>query len=371
MLFFSVYTVKSSFTAMVLLEKGVMLTTQDGSSNTFDPGTFVQESTSMPSVVGDNPVLSSEVQEILRCPVCGRRLALAADEAVCSCGAIFPTINGVPILIHPERSIFDAEVFLKEEATFFKPISRWRRWISGCLPSLSKNVAAKRVFRRLRDILIEECVSANVQPKVLVVGGSVLGDGMESLAEDPRIQLVETDVSLGPRAAIICDGHDLPFADGSFDAVIVQAVLEHVTDPIRCVEEIKRVLRPGGLVYSDTPFMQQIHGREYDFSRFTRLGHRRLFRDFSEIESGISCGPGTALAWSLQYFGLSFFRGRRARAAVNGLARLGFFWLKYFDPFLAKRESAFDAASAFYFLGRKELTTISDEHLVASYQGGF
>jgi SAM-dependent methyltransferase len=274
-------------------------------------------------------------------------------------------------LIHSVESIFDTEMFLKEEATFFKPTSRVRGLISRCLPTLSENIAAKRVFKRFRDLLLEEQTVADKPPKVLVIGGSVLGDGMEVLADDPRIQLVETDVSLGPRALIICDGLSLPFAGESFDAVIVQAVLEHVTDPTRCIEEIKRVLRPGGMVYSDTPFMQQIHGREYDFSRFTRLGHRRLFRDFTEIESGISCGPGTALAWSMQYFGLSFFRGRRARAAVNGLARLLLFWLKYFDFYLAKREPAFDAASAFYFLGRKATTPISDEQLVASYQGGF
>lgn len=340
-----------------------MLTTQDGSIDAFDSGIPLQQNVASPQSVADSQVsLPTDVQEILCCPICKGRLSFAANEVVCtaeSCGTPFPTVNGVPILINSVGSIFDPEVFLKEEATFFKPTGRLRSWISGCLPSLSKNIAAKRAFKRLRDILLEDRATPDVLPKVLVVGGSILGDGMELLADDPQIQLIETDVSLGPRASIICDGHDLPFANASFDAVIIQAVLEHVTDPIRCIEEIKRVLRPDGLVYSDTPFMQQIHGREYDFSRFTRLGHRRLFRDFSEIESGISCGPGTALAWSIQYFGLSFFRGRRARAMVNGFARLFFFWLKYFDSYLAKREPALDAASAFYFLGHpKELARL-------------
>ncbi len=84
--------------------------------------------------------------------------------------------------------------------------------------------------------------------------------------------------------------------DESFDGVICQAVLEHVLDPYRCVEEIHRVLRPNGLVYAETPFMQQVHGGTHDFTRFTHLGHRRLFRKFAEVDSGVVCGPGMALA---------------------------------------------------------------------------
>jgi 2-polyprenyl-3-methyl-5-hydroxy-6-metoxy-1,4-benzoquinol methylase len=45
------------------------------------------------------------------------------------------------------------------------------------------------------------------------------------------------------------------FGDGTCDAVVVQAVLEHVLQPDVVVAEIHRVLRPDGLVYAETPFM--------------------------------------------------------------------------------------------------------------------
>lgn len=314
--------------------------------------------------------LSDEVQQLLICPVCSSRLRAVDQRLKCTgrrCGTGFPLVHGVPILINEERSIFDIATFVEEQPTFFKPVSRWREAISRRLPSLSANITARRNFARLREQLLAQ----REKPRVLVVGGSILGDGMECLADDPRIELIESDAAVGERTQLICDAHDLPFRDESLDAVIVQAVLEHVVDPPRVVAEIRRVLRDGGLVYADTPFMQQIHGREFDFTRYSRLGHRRMFNAFREIDSGITCGPGMALAWSAYYFALSFFANGKLRAAVAGLCRLSLFWLKYFDYLLIHRDSAFDAASAFYFLGEKSDRVLSDRELVASYRGGF
>ena len=107
----------------------------------------------------------------------------------------------------------------------------------------------------------------------------------------------------------------------------------------------------------------------YDFTRFTHLGHRRLFRRFDEIESGAVAGAGTALAWSYQYFLLSFVRSHPARSIVKAVARLTAFWLKYFDYFLLNTPGALDAASGCYFLGRKSDRVWSDREIVQQYPG--
>jgi ubiquinone/menaquinone biosynthesis C-methylase UbiE len=49
---------------------------------------------------------------------------------------------------------------------------------------------------------------------------------------------------------MIFDAHDIPIEDGSFDGVIILAVLEHVADPYRYSEEIYRVLKDQGVVYA-------------------------------------------------------------------------------------------------------------------------
>jgi SAM-dependent methyltransferase len=158
--------------------------------------------------------------------------------------------------------------------------------------------------------------------------------------------------------------------DGSFDAVVIQAVLESVVDPGRVAREVHRVLGEGGLVYSEAPFLQQVHEGAYDFNRFTQLGHRRLWRYFDELRSGAQCGPGMALVWSVEYF-LQAFAGnhRLARGLVSRFVTLAGFWLKYFDDFLARRPAGVDAASGTFFLGRWREAPIPDREIVRAFRG--
>jgi hypothetical protein len=116
--------------------------------------------------------------------------------------------------------------------------------------------------------------------------------------------------------------------------------------------------------------MQKAHMRQFDFTRFTYLGHRRLFRYFEQVDGAISCGPGMALADSVIYFLLSFTESHLARNVMTAAGRLATFWLKYVDYYLASKEGAYDAASAFYFLGRKSGEPVSDREILRQYRGG-
>ena len=148
-----------------------------------------------------------------------------------------------------------------------------------------------------------------------------------------------------------------------------QAVLEHVLDPVRCVAEIERVLVKDGLIYAETPFMQQVHAGRFDFTRFTHLGHRRLFRSFAEIESGAVGGAGMALAWSYCYFLQSFFKNRSMQQIAFAFGSFTGFWLKYFDYFSIDKAGSFDSASGYYFFGRKTDEILGDKKLIGGYKG--
>ncbi|MGZ8716170.1 MAG: methyltransferase type 11, partial [Gaiellaceae bacterium] len=126
-----------------------------------------------------------------------------------------------------------------------------------------------------------------------------------------------------------------------------------------------------GFVYAENSFMQQVWGGRRDFTRWTHVGHRRLFHEFDELRSGPIDGPGTALAWAWQYFLLGFARTRWTRLALRAIARSSGFWLKYVDRFLVTRPGAYDAASGFFFLGQSRPNAVSDREIVAGYRGAF
>ncbi len=68
------------------------------------------------------------------------------------------------------------------------------------------------------------------------------------------------------------DIHKMTFKDGEWDALFCLAVLEHVEDPVRAVEECHRVLKSGGKALFYQPFLYYYHaevGYYKDFWRFS------------------------------------------------------------------------------------------------------
>lgn len=318
--------------------------------------------------VGMGPAVGQRTStpDSLRCPACGSGL-VASDAALCcsgeQCGKCFPIVDGIPVLIDEARSLFDVDDFVEHRPTTWPTRPRITRLAARLLPALSLRPLTERNIDHFMVLL----PGRPGPQRVLVVGGRSLGHGLGRLVSDDAIELVETDVAFGPRTMLICDAHDLPFADASFDGVICQAVLQYVQDPVRVADEIHRVLVDDGVIYVEVPFVQ--HGLEgYDFNRFPLLGLRRLFRRFEEISAGPTVGPASGLNWSVQFFFLSFVSGRIARAITKGVARLAFCWVKLFDHVLISKPGAVDAACELSFLGRKSRETLSDRELVRMHR---
>jgi uncharacterized protein YbaR (Trm112 family) len=306
---------------------------------------------------------------LLICPKCKAAFKSFNDRSYIQCelcGSTYPIVDGIPILLNSESSIFNIDEIVQNRIRKTNYGSRMTDRISKLLPEISKNIVAKDNYDILKNMLVKK----RCKPLVLVIGGRIVGQGMQWLLDSSEIDFIETDVGFGPRTLVICDAHDLPFSDQRFDAVVAQAVLEHVADPVHCVDEIHRVLKDDGLVYAETPFMQQVHAGAYDFTRFTHLGHRRLFRKFDEIVSGTVGGPATVLAWSYEYFFLSFATSRVWRKVLAAFARCTGFWLKYLDRLFVNKRGAYDGVSGNYFLGRKASHVLSDQELIKQYRGG-
>lgn len=78
------------------------------------------------------------------------------------------------------------------------------------------------------------------------------------------------------RPDVFGDGQSLPFGAECFDVVVALDVLEHLPAPDQCVREAARVLRNGGQLILQTPFLYPLHDTPHDFQRWTWPGLEAL-----------------------------------------------------------------------------------------------
>lgn len=204
-----------------------------------------------------------------------------------------------------------------------------------------KDYSTRDFLAVLDDVIINRSASE----AILSIGGGPLRDGPNT-----------TNLNIGPfpNVDIVGDAHDLSYNDASLDAVYCTAVLEHLKEPVIAVQEMHRVLKPGGRVLSAIPFMQAYHGYPNHFQNYTLSGHEYLYSShgFKVIASGACLGPIVALTtlnarFFLEYMprGLNIILGR-------GLQLLGLL-LRPLDRLLEKNPKAHILASATYVLAEK------------------
>jgi SAM-dependent methyltransferase len=102
------------------------------------------------------------------------------------------------------------------------------------------------------------------------------------------------DVVPGENVDVVGDAHFLSqYFDHQVDAVVSLSTFEHLIMPWRVVEEINRVLKPGGLVITQTHQTWPVHDQPWDFLRFSKDAWRGLFNEATgfRILDAAECGP--------------------------------------------------------------------------------
>ena len=217
-------------------------------------------------------------------------------------------------------------------------------------PMPTLNVIPKKSLRVIRNEVFRPGATV-----VNIGSGGLSGCGYR-LWEDvmsSEANVYHLDIEQTPTVAVLGDAHRLPFEDCSVDSLLCQAVIEHVQNPQKVVDEAHRVLKPGGMLYLEVPFLQGFHADPYDYQRYTLEGLRVITKAFDERMSGVSVGPVCALIWLLRDGFSSCF----SSPYLYFFSRFILGWLlspfRYFDLFIRNNRAATKLACEYYYLCQK------------------
>ncbi len=94
-----------------------------------------------------------------------------------------------------------------------------------------------------------------------------------------------------------CEKNRIPAADDSFDHVYSWSAFEHIADPLAVIREIRRVLRPGGLLMIQVwPFYHSEHGSHL-WEWYPR-GFAQFLHEPEELEATVRTNPGPDPEWA-------------------------------------------------------------------------
>jgi len=135
---------------------------------------------------------------------------------------------------------------------------------------------------------------------------------------------VPIDIFWRPGISVVTDAQHLGLASEAFDVVLCTEVLEHLPEPQAAIDEMFRVLKPGGTLILTTRFLFPIHDAPHDYFRFTKFGLRHLTRRFDSVIVEEETTTMGAMAVLVQRLGLQTdsVGGGAGRAVWLVLARL-------------------------------------------------
>jgi SAM-dependent methyltransferase len=204
-------------------------------------------------------------------------------------------------------------------------------------------LVTSRTYERVQSLVS----SAGNKATVLNVGAGYTDLG-------PTV--INVDIFDSGTTDVIGSAMALPFPDASSDLIILQGVLEHVADAAGTLAESIRVLKPGGLFYTEMPFLQPYHESPIDLRRSTKPGLATLCAPLTEIESGIHIGPAATFAWFTRELLARLVSGGNPRIYAKASSLIGWavFPLRYLDHFFERAPHLHTVASSCYYLGRKD-----------------
>ena len=286
--------------------------------------------------------MKQKLLDNLACPNCLKGFSFIRKKLIChNCQKEYSIINDQPCLLERQGEGFkesSSDVIINKLKVFFK---KYPIIFNIIYYTLGASAVGRRPKMVIKD-LGEDKIILN------------LGSGIRSVRRD----VINIDFYPFTNVDIVADITKLPFCDNSVDAVICESVLEHVKNPWAIIQEMKRVLKPGGIVYLSVPFVTGFHSSPNDYYRWSKQGLRELMRQgFREEEMGVRSGPTSAMLSIVnEWIAIIFSFGLKpVHQILLIILTIITFPLKIPDYFIHKLSTSQNIAFGFYYIGRKEI----------------
>jgi ubiquinone/menaquinone biosynthesis C-methylase UbiE len=157
----------------------------------------------------------------------------------------------------------------------------------------------RRLSAKLTRITLDRFIADHASPRrTLDIGAQ---NGPYAAHFPQRIGL---DIQPGAGVRIIGDAQALGIRDNAVAVVLCTEVLEHLPEPQRAIDEMFRVLEPGGELLLTTRFLFPLHDTPHDYFRYTKYGLRHLLRRFEIVELREETDSVGTLAVLMQRLGM-------------------------------------------------------------------
>jgi len=104
------------------------------------------------------------------------------------------------------------------------------------------------------------------------------------------------------KADIVADlNRPLPINSETADTIISISAMEHLSEPRMMLNEAFRILKPGGVLILQVPFMWWVHEAPYDYFRYTRHGLEYLFNKSGFSDVKVYPQTGFWVMWVLKF----------------------------------------------------------------------
>ena len=294
-----------------------------------------------------------KLEGLIACPNCKLPLLkMDQEEIKCGgCGERYRLLFGIPLLIKRDSPIFE----------WYKPETGSQQATVGRLAPLMKLYwllrPEARVWTRASQNALQgllDKVHSGSDSNIVLIGA-----GFEKVYQrilKPYRDIIRIGLATRGEVDLFSDICEIPLRADTIDLIFSSSVLEHVYNPEEAVKEMFRVIKPGGYVYAEIPFMRAYHMIPVDYQRYTISGIEELFKrhGFKLIRKGVCSGPFNALAlFFMDFISGLFSFNRYIKAIVTLVLSIVLHPIKYLDRFVENSTWAEINACNFYYIGQK------------------